>query len=214
MQRLRRISSNTNFTVAFFSNEDSTSCDSADTSKGIVLTTRTVPASFTCFNVSDVFSQSNITGFANSSTPIYPEDRDHPNGVDWFISNLDNYDSNANYTNMWYEQNGANGKIEEGVNGRWVLWTYQFEDCQQLGEEPFDYSKNPWFETSCQTKDGGQCRTVPDSIKSFALNLPGGYNKGHESCETWGYMGNARRSEAWSVRLVAAWMGATMILFP
>jgi hypothetical protein len=139
--------------------------------------------------VSDIFSQSNTTGFANGTTPFVPGTIDLLNGVDWVVSNLDNYDSNTNYTNVWYEQNQVTGKVEEGVNGRWVFYTYAFEGCQQLGKEHFDHDKNPWFETSCQTKDGGQCRTVPNPIKSFALNLATDYNKGHGGCETWAYMG-------------------------
>ncbi|OAG07506.1 uncharacterized protein CC84DRAFT_1076306, partial [Paraphaeosphaeria sporulosa] len=183
-----------NITVAFFNDSDSTSCDSADTSKALVLTTRTIPASFVCFNVSDLFTQSNTTGFSNGSTPYsHPEQLELPNRVDWLISNLDNYDSNANYSRVWYEQNGPTGKVEEGVNGQWVFYIYAFEDCKQVGGDAFDQNKNPWFENSCQTKDGGQCRTVPNTIKSFGLNKADEYNKGHGGCATWAYMGDAKR---------------------
>jgi hypothetical protein len=202
-----------NMTVAFFSDNDSSSCESADTSKALVLTTSTVPASFTCFNTSDLFSQSNTTGSHNGSTPFsYPDQLELPNRIDWLISNLDNWDSNANYSRVWFEQYGPGGKIEEGAEGRWVFYIYPFEDCEQVGGDAFDEDKNPWFENSCQTKEGGQCKTVPNTIKSFALNKADDYNKGHGGCETWAYMGAATRLEGWSGRLLGAVVGVAVVL--
>lgn len=200
-------------TVAFFSDKDSTSCDSADTSKAILLTTSTIPASFTCFNISDVFSQSNTTGSQNGTTPFSnPDQLDQPNRIDWLIHNLDNYDSNVNYSRVWYEQNSEIGKVEEGVDARWVLYVYPFEDCKQTGGDSFDKDKYPWFETSCQTKEGGQCRTLPNAIKSFGLNRAEEYNEGHGGCEAWAYMGAAPRLKGWSLGLVGTAVCATVFL--
>jgi hypothetical protein len=206
-------SSNRNITVAFFSDNDSTSCDSADTSKALILTTSTIPASFTCFNLGDIFSQPNTTGSQNGTAPLQnPELLDHPNRVDWLVNHLDNYDSDANYSRVWYEQNSAVGKVEEGVDARWVFYVYAFEDCLQVGGDAFDTDKYPWFETSCQTKEGGQCRTVPNTIKSFGLNKADDYNIGHSGCETWAYMGAAAHLEGWSMGLYSTAMCATLFL--
>jgi hypothetical protein len=203
-------------TVAFSSDKDSTSCDSpdtSDTSKALILTTSTIPASFTCFNISDIFSQSNTTGSRNGSTLFSnSEPLDHPNRVDWLVSHPDNYDSNANYSRVWYEQNSEIGKVEDGVDARWVFYVYAFEDCKQVGGDGFDMNKYPWFETSCQTKEGGQCRTVPNAIKSFGLNRAEDYNKGHGGCETWAYMGAATRLEGLSMGLVGTAVCATVFL--
>lgn len=188
-------------TVAFFNDKDSASCDSADTSKALILTTATIPASYTCFNFSDIFSQSNTTGSSNGSTHFFnPDQLQYPNRVDWLISQLDNYDSKANYSRVWYEQNSEVGNVDEGEEARWVLYLYAFDDCKQLGPgDDYEVDDYPWYETSCQTKEGGQCRTVPNTIKSFALNRADKYNKGHGGCETWAYLGSATRTGGWSM---------------
>ncbi|KAF1965687.1 hypothetical protein BU23DRAFT_438861, partial [Bimuria novae-zelandiae CBS 107.79] len=171
-------------TVAFF--PSSSSCDPNNTSSALTLTTSTIPAPFTCFDVSSLFSSSNTTGFSPGDTPFSnPDELPTPNGVYWSVDGLDNYDANANYT-----RNSSTGKVEVGKDAHWVFYMYAFEDCMQLGGDDFDMKDYPWFETSCQTKEGGQCREVPRTIKSLALNTAERYDVRHGGCETWAYLGS------------------------
>ncbi|CAG9948333.1 unnamed protein product [Clonostachys rosea f. rosea IK726] len=179
-----------NLTVAFFSNELGGSCDINATTNRLALTTQTIPNSYTCFNVSDIFSQSNTTGFTNATQHVY--NTDEPNGIFWRLESEGSYDSQTNYSRVWYEQY-APGNIQVGENASWVVYFYAFPDCKQLDpeKEDADPDLNPWFEDSCQTEPGGQCRTTPYSIRSFAINSAEDYNKGHGGCETWAYQGSS-----------------------
>ena len=157
-------------TVAFFPEDQRDTCNALDISKAISLSTATEPIGNTCFNVSDIFSQSNKTGFQNSEQTIYDGSHNpiQPNGVAFTLNNLDNYDSQANYSNVWYHQQAITDP-EEGEPARWVLYTYAFDDCRQVVAGVEDSSEYPWFEVSCQTGADGECHTTPRPIRSFAI---------------------------------------------
>ncbi|KAJ3546616.1 hypothetical protein NM208_g1921 [Fusarium decemcellulare] len=188
-------SDNGNLTVAFFANEEESSCQANDTSKGLVLTTSSIPTGFTCFNVKDIFSQSNDTGFQNATQRIYDSNWNllEPNGIHWLLRNRDDFDSKANYSRTLYEQVNETGEIAAGEAATWVFYIYAFEDCAQVGGEEYEYEDYPWVETSCQTKEGGQCQTLPYSIKSFGINSATEYNHAHGQCEIWALMGASTR---------------------
>ncbi|KAM0428875.1 hypothetical protein ACHAPT_006675 [Fusarium lateritium] len=194
----QQVRGNGNLTVAFFADDEEDSCqaDNANkTSKGLVLTTSDLPSAYTCFNLSDIFSQSNDTGFKNATSRVYDLDFNliEPNGVNWLLRNRDNFDSKTNYSRVWYEQVNVTGEIEAGKDAPWVFYVYAFDDCIQTGGDDYPYEEWPWFENSCQTEIGGQCRTVPYSIKSFAIHHSSGYNKVHGGCEEWAFLGAATR---------------------
>ncbi|KAM5350094.1 hypothetical protein ACJ41O_006599 [Fusarium nematophilum] len=185
-----------NITVAFFADDQQDSCDSNDTSDALILTTSSIPTEYTCFNLTDIFSQSDDTGFQNATSPVYDQDGDliPPNGIDWLLQNRDSFDSKTNYSRVWYEQVNRTGDIEAGEEAPWVFYVYAFPDCQQIVDgDNVDEDQYPWFETSCQTDDGGQCQTLPYSIKSFAINSASDYNDKHGQCEAWAYKGTASR---------------------
>ncbi|EEU42393.1 uncharacterized protein NECHADRAFT_79920 [Fusarium vanettenii 77-13-4] len=190
---------NGNITVAFFADNEEDACQADNANKtttGLVLTTSDLPSAYTCFNLSDIFSQSNNTGFMNATWKVYDSDYDlrEPNGVHWLLRNQDNFDSKANYSRVWYEQVNQTGEIKAGEDAPWVFYIYAFEDCEQMlagSDDP--YEKWPWFENSCQTEIGGECRTVPYSIKSFAIHQSLAYNIGHGGCEEWAFLGAAPR---------------------
>lgn len=177
-------------TVAFFKDGDSASCNRADTSKALILTTDTVPASRTCFNIADIFSQSNTTGFQHGYDSISILNSTYfPNGIYWLIKNLENYDPNANYTHVWFEQNDFLGNVREGTDGERALYISTYEGCiDKVGD---DY---PFIKASCRTKAGGQCREVSKPIKSFAFapteNFEGN-QENREQCEAWKVWGAA-----------------------
>lgn len=194
-------------TIAFFGDEDPTSCAKNDISKGLVFTTNTIPYSFTCFNISDIFTQNNKTsGTTNASLHIGPpEALPYPNYVNWSVSNLDIYDANSVYSRVWYNQQPVGS--HEGDKGHWVLWLYAFADCKQNGGDDYAIETWPWFSTSCTTKEGGQCRALQTTIKSFALNQAEEYNTAHKMCQTWAKMGAATRSG----RLSLSWFGMPVV---
>ena len=172
------------------------------------MTTSTVPSGATCFNVSDLFSpqkQHNTTGFQNSSQPIHGDPL--PNGVSWLIRNKDHYDPMANYSNVWFRQVNESGTRHEGEAASWVFYTYAFPDCQQQHRdgpgEHTDPEDSPWFETSCQTSDKGQCRLTPNPIMSFYINKASDYNAGHGGCERWAYMGAATSKTPGKIPFIA-----------
>lgn len=192
--------------MAFFANDQEGSCKDSDTSNALVLTTSSVPRAYTCFNVTDIFSQSNNSGFQNDTSLIWDHGPDpvehHPPGIAWLLQNQDAFDSKANYTRVWYEQVNQTGEIKAGEDGAWVFYTYAFPDCEQVGGDDFELADYPWFETSCQTESGGQCQTVPSPIKSFAIASAAQYNSA-QNCEEWAYLGAAARLDCGAAMIAA-----------
>ncbi|KAF4460545.1 hypothetical protein FALBO_12669 [Fusarium albosuccineum] len=134
-----------NLTIAFFGDSLEDSCQSNDTSKGLVLTTDSIPTSYTCFNVSDIFSQSDEVGFQNGTMPVREGDDQlvEPNGVHWLLEKADNYSSKTNYSRVWYEQTSPEGAREDGS---WVFYVYAFKDCEQIVDgDNIDSNQFPWF---------------------------------------------------------------------
>ncbi|KAF4978168.1 hypothetical protein FZEAL_5413 [Fusarium zealandicum] len=180
-----------NLTVAFFDASQEEACEANDTSRGLVLTTDSVPTSFTCFNVSDIFSQSNNVGFRNGSMAITVDGEIlEPNGVHWLLQNGGDFSSESNYSRVWYEQASLGSLNQAGEDAPWVFYIYAFDDCDQIGDDiNVDSDQYPWYETSCLTQQGGQCQTLPYSIKSFGINKAENYNRNHDGCAAWAFMG-------------------------
>ncbi|KAH7348372.1 hypothetical protein BKA65DRAFT_594220 [Rhexocercosporidium sp. MPI-PUGE-AT-0058] len=201
---------NGNITVSFFPGSEST-CPKNSTA-ALILTTSSRPSGYTCFNLTDIFTSNSTTGTQglwhnrniNSSTF---------RGVDYFLENRDAFDPAANYSRVWYEQVNETGTIKPGTDGAWVFYTYAFLDCQQVGGDKFEMKEYPWFETSCQTKPGGECRDVMKSVKSFAIGPAALYNAGHRGCETWAELGGASMLErrSWVIGIVGVAMGAFLL---
>lgn len=92
---------------------------------------------------------------------------------------------------MWYEQTNLS-QVEPDKDGTWVFYIYAFDDCEQLSpNEDTEPEEFPWFETSCQTETGGQCQTVPRTIRSFGILPAADYNQGKGQCNVWAFMGAA-----------------------
>lgn len=131
----------------------------------------------------------------NATSRVYDKEYKlvEPNGVHWLLRNRDNFDSKANYSQVWYEQVNQTGEIKAGEDSPWVFYVYAFEDCQQNRGKGEPHEAWPWFENSCQTEIGGECRTVPYSIKSFAIHPSVEYNVRHDGCLEWAFLGAAPR---------------------
>lgn len=198
-----------NITVAFFPNSEEETCKQDNIAKAVSLTTSTIPSGFVCFNLTDLFTQSSNNG----SQGVWKIPDDTPSeGVDYMLTNRGSFDAATNYTNVWYQQANQTGK--PGEDGTWVFYTYAFADCVQNGGDAFDPKDYPWFETSCQTKDGGECQQLPQPVKSFAIGPAAAYNAGHGKCEAWAKLGDAstlnRRTSA--LLVVAATMASFIMM--
>lgn len=197
--------------MAFFPNSEEATCKQDNIANAASLTTGTIPTGFVCFNLKDLFTQPSDNG----SQGVWKIADDAPSqGVDYLLSNRGSYDADTNYTNVWYQQVNQTGNIKPGEDGTWVLYTYAFADCVQNGGDAFEPKDFPWFETSCQTKDGGECQQLPKPVKSFAIGPATSYNAGHGQCEVWAKFGGAstlnRRTSA--LLVVAATMAAFLML--
>ncbi|KAI9172759.1 hypothetical protein HJFPF1_02273 [Paramyrothecium foliicola] len=187
----RNSGSRGNLTIAFLPDGQASTCDQNPLS-GLVLTTSTIPVGYTCFNITDIFGGNNNTGFQEADGELFYLNgtKMEPNGINWHIQNQDDFSPETNYSRVWYEQ-FSYAQAEPGENGTWVFYIYAFDDCRQRGPdrnvEPED---NPWFENSCQTEEGGQCQTVPYSIRSFAINRADAYISRRGQCIPWAYMGS------------------------
>ncbi|PVH80093.1 hypothetical protein DL98DRAFT_549338 [Cadophora sp. DSE1049] len=203
-----------NLTVAFFPSIEGATCSQSPIDNAISLTTYSIPTGYVCFNLTDLFTQSSDTGsqglwHQSSSSNTTNQ------GVNYTLHNRDAYNPSTNYTNVWYEQVNQTDEIKPGEAGRWVFYTYTFEDCEQVGGDDFLPVKDfPWFETSCQTMDGGQCQELPQPVKSFAIGPSAGYDRNHGGCEEWAVMGDAstlsRRTSV--ITVVAAAVVALVML--
>ncbi|KAF4998955.1 hypothetical protein FGRMN_2754 [Fusarium graminum] len=186
VQGLRDLRKTGNVTVAFFTDEQEGYCNSKDTSKGLILTSSDTPTEYTCFNITDIFSRSNNTGFQHSWQQWISKD----SGMNWTIYNRDELDanSNASYSHIRVELLDLTTEDQTGEDSPWVLYTYAFPDCQLLigNHVQQDY---PWYEASCQTEEGGECQHALKPIKSFAIRT----RNPKEGCKTWAELGSASR---------------------
>ncbi|KFZ13716.1 hypothetical protein V501_03558 [Pseudogymnoascus sp. VKM F-4519 (FW-2642)] len=202
---------NGNITVSFFPTSEKATCKQDNIANAVSLTTSSIPTGYVCFNLTDLFTQPSDTG----SQIVWKIPDDAPTqGVDYLLSNRASYNTDTNYTNVWYQQVNQTGDIKPDADGTWVLYLYAFADCIQNGGDAFDLNDFPWFETSCQTKDGGECQQLPQPVKSFAIGPAAKYNAGHGQCEVWAKFGGAemlnRRGPA--LLVVAATMSAFLVL--
>ncbi|PVH81273.1 hypothetical protein DL98DRAFT_548672 [Cadophora sp. DSE1049] len=121
----------------------------------------------------------NISNAITLTTDNRPED------------NPASYNADTNYTRVWYDL-GSQGTNKAGGDSPWVFYTYAFPDCiQSGGDDCYPLEGWVWLETSCQSKDGGECRVVLKPIKSFGINVAEEYNKMHVKCEVWAEFGAA-----------------------
>jgi hypothetical protein len=178
--------------MAFFRDSQGDACDANDISKAITLATESVPNVFTCFNMSDLFGGNSSSGFQHATSTVYGSDGNiiEPNGVAWQLSNMDQYDGGANYSQTWYDQRNFTD-AKEGEDAPWAFYVYAFPNCKQLGPTEAEPEESPWFETSCRTSKSGQCRNTQRPIRSFAINKAVNYNIGHGGCEAWAKLGDA-----------------------
>lgn len=201
-------SNDRNFTIAIFPSDTSEeTCEDGNLDTAFVLTFSDIPRTETCFNVSSIFGNNSRTGFQNDTIGWRASDEENdekealsrgvdvedltPKGIHWYRPNNDepDFSSDGNFTKVWFRQvneTGGEDEIGAGKDGRWVLHTYAFEDCQQtVPGNDIDDDSDAWFKSSCQTEDEGQCETLERSIKSFRIRPY--IQEDFGNCHTWAF---------------------------
>ena len=178
-----------NFTISFIADASADSCTSNDINKSPTLTTATVPYALTCFNVPDLFNRTSDSGIQNdtsrSTTDLGPGPH-APQYISYLLSNKDAFDASSNYSRIWYQLVNFTGDgNKEGKIATLDLWIYPSKNCITSAD-----LTEPWYQSSCQTANGGNCQQIPYSVQSFALAPTGGDDK----CHDWqSYVGAAAR---------------------
>ncbi len=185
-----------NFTITLYPSNVEDSCESGGKG-GITITTETVPRYMTCIDIDKIFGGDESVGFINDDSTYNITYGDHvdpdipPLGIHWYIpSDSADYDARKNWTNIWFEQRNQtnDGVSEEGENGRWVVTVWPTTNCERSVS-----SQTPWFKTSCQTSQHGQCESVPYSIKSIGIRPP--LPSDFQDCQVWAKAGGAASLE-------------------
>ncbi|KAF2171032.1 hypothetical protein M409DRAFT_51263 [Zasmidium cellare ATCC 36951] len=166
---------NLNLTVTFYP-DTSDSCNS--TSNGISFTTASVPNTNECFNLADLFAGNSTFGFRNQ-TPSTSFDQDSV-GLYWRIENVDAYDSQANYSNVLYQQPVTNDNDGEaaGTDAVRYLSVYNAPGCIPSGEPEVQ----PWVGWTCSSSAEGECGALPYSVASFKVDDASAVNERDGKC--------------------------------
>ncbi|KAL7807598.1 hypothetical protein V8C26DRAFT_439292 [Trichoderma gracile] len=202
-----------NVTFAFFPTDQVDACSSYDVSKAITLTTESLPVQqYTCFNMSDIFSQNKSTGFQ----PLRSKsDRDKlPGGVHWSIDNQELYDPNANYTWTWLKMGSAQLASQDPLGPQlspWIFYQYTLADCEQSRPGDDQGDATPWSMTDCGTPDEGLCMSTSRPIRSFAINGLGYHAHREGGCWGWETFGNAAASSTRAGTLLVAVAAAVLV---
>ncbi|KAH6669687.1 hypothetical protein F5X68DRAFT_142274 [Plectosphaerella plurivora] len=187
---------NTNFTFTLYPSEAADTCEEGGDG-GVTLTTRTVPRHAVCIDIEELFTSDSRTGFLNDTASdriTYGDSVDEsklpPPGIEWYIPNgSGQFDASKNWTNIWFEQRNQtnDGKSEEGKDGRWIVTTFANNECIMT-----NVTETPWYQTSCQTSEDGQCESLPYSIKSIAMRPFDARNGDfRDGCQEWAKVGAA-----------------------
>ncbi|KAG9524356.1 hypothetical protein KCV07_g1882, partial [Aureobasidium melanogenum] len=186
-------SSGINLTVTFSDHESGT-CANTTQGQGITFSTYMVPYTSVCFNLDDLFAENNHSGVIQQGLALQSQ----PTNFSWSAFGNENYDSQANYSQLWYQQENVTGKIGAGQDAARQLSVYSGRNCHSInGSEP--RTLEPWFGWTCQSEVGGQCDQVPISIQSFLIADASSINSGYPKCWDAALMGETSKATVPSV---------------
>lgn len=162
---------------------------SLSSTDAVTISILSIPTGYTCLGLDEVFLNRNGTdgiipdpsGNNNNNTfqvagNICPAGQDAC-GMKISRSGFNNYNSSANYSQIFYVQPSTSGSSDSDSRnpGPLVLQTYNGENCRQTGLT--DECRNhpnpnctlgPWYQWTC-TEDEGSCGKVNYNVKSIAL---------------------------------------------
>ncbi|KAL2071908.1 hypothetical protein VTL71DRAFT_13143 [Oculimacula yallundae] len=175
-----------NATIGFFPESDKASCKAHNVANAITFSTGDAPGGPVCFNLPDLFGRQ-----LNFTVPKFVGQTRPDQIVNYTLSNAASYNPNTNYTRVWYDLNTVNPRGPNAEGGGWSPWTlttYTIRDCSDYGSE-FQGGLGRYADTSCRTKDGGDCEEVPLGVRSFRIfsNSLAQQQGGGDTpkCETW-----------------------------
>lgn len=166
-----------------------------------------IPEASLCVNLKDMFSQNSTTqtGTVNNDAAFVGPNSANLSpkpahaSANWTSYGGNNYQPDANYTNVWYYQQNMTGKIGEGQNAVLEVLLYPFEGC--VVETPSLYA----YRYGCQSSTDGQCNIDDFGIKSIgfsAINQTAAESSG--SCDRFGKFPSAGERAFGSVSLLLA----------
>lgn len=166
-----------------------------------------VPYTSICFNLDELFTEGNHSGVIQQSLALQSQ----PTNFTWSSLGNENYDAQANYSQLWYQQENISGKIGAGQDAARQLSVYSGRDCHSInGSEP--RTLEPWIGWTCQSEVGGQCDRVPISIKSFLIADASSINKGYPKCWDAALMGQASTAKMPSFLLLGVMLLAVILI--
>lgn len=148
-----------------------------------------------CFNVTDIFSQPNDTGYAKPQPPNTDRGPDNEppqhNGIDWTLEHRKLHDPKANYSRVWHEQVNVGEEPGGDKPAPWSLTTFPYAGCaataewvEEMGPDAEGRLK---YGGNCPTEAGGECERVPYSVKSFWIVSEEALGtEDDEECRPWG----------------------------
>ena len=174
-----------------------------------------------CFNVTDIFSQSNDTGYAKPRPPMTDKGSDgksQHNGIDWTLEHRKLHDPKANYSRVWHEQVNAGEEPGGDRLAPWSLTTFPYPDCEPTAEWVEEMGPDAEGQlkhrTNCPTEAGGECERVPYSVKSFWIVSNGVLDTGgDEECSPWGSAAGAASSAGGPASMFAVASVSVVVLF-
>ncbi|THW90557.1 hypothetical protein D6D15_04483 [Aureobasidium pullulans] len=166
-----------------------------------------IPYYSVCFNLDELFTENNNTGIVQQSEIL----QSRPTNFSWSASGNENYNLLANYSQVWYQQTNITGKIGAGQDAARQLSVYSGRDCHSINGSELR-TLEPWIGWTCQSEAGGQCDTVPISIKSFLIADASSINNGYPKCWDDAVMGGASRARVASLWIVGVVLVAAVVL--
>lgn len=113
----------------------------------------------------EIFNQTNSTSIQSSETAA---------GIGYTLSGEQAFDSQANYSHVWYQQRNESGTTKAGKTATLGLIVFPGQDCQEIGS-PIETC----YGWSCQSEINGQCNTLPYSARSFSVQPGWNHHKKH-----------------------------------
>lgn len=102
-------------------------------------------------------------------------------------------------------------EIGAGQDAARQLSVYSGRDCHSINGSELQ-TLEPWIGWTCQSEAGGQCDTVPISIKSFLVADASSINNGYPKCWDDAVMGGTSRARVASLWMVGVVVVAAVVL--
>ncbi|KAI5211564.1 hypothetical protein AUEXF2481DRAFT_5249 [Aureobasidium subglaciale EXF-2481] len=199
------LAQNTNLTFSFSPSTLNT-CATNGSTEAVTFTTSSVPATYQCFNLEDLFSSSTSSSYGSRTTQS-PQSSVPYEEIAWRLFNTDAYSNQLNYSRVWYQQQNVTSP-NQGEDATRLLEVFSGRNCQQTNASA--ETVHPILGWTCQSSGNGDCYEAPYNIMSFQVGSAAAVNSQYKKCWTASTgMGPERPGSG----KAAAAVGAVAILF-